>query len=79
MLSDVGPSFPLSEYDLLLEQNNFTLNILRPSRTNPKLSDYGYIFGEFNFLATLLAPSGTQITFQIHPDKEGSWELNGEV
>ena len=60
-LASVNPNFPLSEWDRLLEQANITLNLLRSSRVNPKLSAYSYIFGEFNFAATPLAPPGTKL------------------
>ena len=39
-LASVNPNFPLSEWDRLLEQANITLNLLRSSRVNPKLSAY---------------------------------------
>ena len=78
-LASLNPNFPLSEWDRLLTQANITLNLLRASRSNPKISAYTYIFGEFNFLATPLAPPGTKIVTHIKPGNRGSWELNGEV
>ena len=30
-------------------------------------------------MTTLLVPPGTKVMAHIHPDKRGSWELNGEV
>ena len=78
-LASLNPNFPLSEWDRLLEQANITLNLLRASRSNPKISAYTYIFGEFNFSATPLAPPGTKIVAHIKPGKRASWELNGEV
>ena len=55
-LASTDPNFPLSEWDRLLERANLTLNLLRSSRVNPKLSGYTYLFGEFNFNATPLPP-----------------------
>ena len=78
-LASLNPNFPLSEWDRLLHQANITLNLLRSSRSNPKISAYTYIFGEFNFLATPLAPPGTKIVTHIKSGKRGTWELNGEV
>ena len=57
ILSSVDPAFPLSLWDYLLQQTNITLNLLRTARSNPKLSAYAYLFGNFNFQATPLAPA----------------------
>jgi len=78
-LAGADPNFPLSEWDRLISQANITLNLLRSSRTNPRLSAHAYIFGEFNFNATPLAPPGTKIVAFISPEKRATWELNGEV
>ena len=78
-LVSVDPNFPLSEWDRLLEQANITLNLLRSSRSNPAISAYTYIFGEFNFSATPLAPPGTKIVTHVKSNNRGTWELNGEV
>ena len=66
-LASVDPNFPLTEWDRLIEQANITLNLLRSARSNPLLSAYTYIFGEFNFAATPLAPPGTKIVAHIKP------------
>lgn len=79
VLASLNLNFPLSEWDRLLEKANITLNLLRASRSNPKISAYTYIFGEFNFSATPLAPPGTKIVAHIKPGKRASWELHGEV
>ena len=63
----------------MLQQANITLNLLRSSRVNPKLSAYSYIFGEFNFAATPLAPPGTKTVSHRKPNNRGTWELNGET
>ena len=39
-LSSANPSFPLNLWDRLVEQSYITLNLLRGSRMNPKLSPY---------------------------------------
>jgi hypothetical protein len=54
-----------------------TLNLLRASRTNPKLSAYSYIFGDFDFRSTPLAPPGIRVVAHLKPQQRGSWELNG--
>ena len=58
---------------------NITLNLLRATRSNRKLSAYSYIFGTYNFRATPMALPGTKVIAHVHPSKRGSWELNGQV
>ena len=66
-LASVDPNFSLTEWDRLVEQANITLNLLRSSRVNPKLSAYVYMFGEFNFSSTPLVPPGTKVVVHIKP------------
>lgn len=47
-LATVDPEFPLHEWDRLVEQAELTLNLLHSSLSNPKLSAYAYMFGEFD-------------------------------
>ena len=77
-LASTDPNFPLSEWDRLIPQANITLNLLRTARTNPALSAYAYIYGNFNFAATPLAPPGTKVIVHINPEVRGTWELNGD-
>ena len=77
-LASVNPNFPLPEWDRLIPQANITLNLLRTARTNPALSAYAYIYGNFNFAATPLAPPGTKVIVHVDPTIRGTWELNGD-
>jgi hypothetical protein len=77
-LATCDPNFPITEWDRLIDQSNITLNLLRSSRANPKLSAWAYLFGEFNFNATPLAPPGTKIVAHKDAKVRGSWDLNGE-
>ena len=54
------------------------LNLLRAARTNPKLSAYAHMHGNFDFTSTPMAPPGTKLLIHMHPDKRGSWELHGD-
>ena len=78
-LASLDPEFPLIEWNILIEQCNITLNILRSARVNPSLSSYTYIFEEFDFSATPSAPLGTKILAHIKSNVHRPWELNGEV
>ena len=42
-LASIDPNFPLSNWCRLLPQAELTLNLLRPSRLNPKLSAYAQL------------------------------------
>ncbi len=44
-LAAIDPNFPVREWDRLLPQIEITLNLLRTSRSNPKLSAYAYMNG----------------------------------
>ena len=50
-----------------------TLNVLRTSRTNPKLSAYAAIFGIHDFNRFPLAPPGTKLIVHENTDKHQSW------
>ena len=78
-LATVHLNSPLSEWGRLIEHTNITLNLLRASRCNPKLSACTHLFGVFNCQVTPLAPPGARVVAHAHPPKRKSWELNGEV
>ena len=63
----------------MIPQANITLNLLRNTRLNPKLSAYTYIYSQFNFLATPIAPPRTKVVAYISLQKRATWELNREV
>ena len=50
------PKFPMYIWDELLPQTFITFNLLRTSRTCPKISAYTYLHGTYNFDTTPLAP-----------------------
>ena len=61
------PSFSMHLWDRNIPQDTTTLNLLRPSRINPRLSDEAQLNGTFNFNATSFAPSGTKVLIQENP------------
>jgi len=67
------PKFPATEWDRLLPQAVLTLNLLRQSRTNPKLSAYSAINGPFDYNKTPLAPPGIRTLIHEKPDNCRSW------
>ena len=55
-LCSVDKDFPLHLWDRLLPQAELTLNLLRGSRLNPKLSAWSQLHGTFDFNRTPIAP-----------------------
>ena len=78
-LAAMDPNRPLAEWDCLIPQTNIALNLLRASRTNPKLSAHACAHGNFNFQATPIAPPGTKVIVHANPTKRASWDLNGQT
>eukprot|EP00804_Cyclotella_cryptica_P019091 CCRYP_014473-RA/>CCRYP_014473-RA protein AED:0.49 eAED:0.63 QI:0/0/0/1/0/0/2/0/160 len=57
-----------------IEQGQDTLNLLRVSRVNPKLSAYAILDGQFNFDKTPLAPVGTRSLILLDPNTCRTWQ-----
>ena len=76
-LASTDPNFPLSNWCRLLHQAELTLNLLRPSRLNPKLSAYSQLEGAFDFNGTPLAPPGTRVIVHEKPTQRRTWALHG--
>ena len=66
-LCSTDPDFPLHLWDKLLPQAVLSLNLLRGSRINPRLSAYAQIYGAFDFNRTPLAPPGTHVLIHETP------------
>ena len=54
-----------------------TLNLLRPSQINPKLSDKALLNGAFGYNKTPLAPPSTKVLLHETPNKSGTWAPHG--
>ena len=78
VLATANPQFPMSEWDRLLPQTKLTLNLLRNSCTNPKLSAYAFLNGNFDFNKTPMAPAGTRVVVHTKPDKRSTFGYHGE-
>ena len=72
-LATCDPKFPLQCWDLLLPQAEITLNLLRASNINPKLSAYAILHGQFDYNKTPLAPPGTKAQIHVKAEKRESW------
>ena len=69
--------FPLHIWCRLLPHASLTIQLLRKSRVNPKLSWYAQIHGECNYNATPLASPETQVIIHEKPTVRGTWESHG--
>ena len=78
ILAGADTEYPVSEWDRFLPQCEMTLNFLRNSRVDPKLSSYAYLFGNFDFNKTPLAPLGTKIAVHLKSDKRTSFSYHGQ-
>ena len=76
-LASTDPNFPLSNWCRLLPQAELTLNLLRASRLNPKLSAYAQLEGTFDFTRTPLAPPGTRVIIHEKPTTRQTWSPHG--
>jgi hypothetical protein len=64
-------------WDRLLPQAVITLNMLRTSRINPKLSAATHIFGQYDFNRAPMAPPGTRIIAHETPNRRSTWAPHG--
>ena len=48
LLSGTEESFPVNQFDKLMRQAVFTLNLLRQSNVTPNISAYAYRHGQFD-------------------------------
>jgi hypothetical protein len=65
--------FPMHLWDRLLPQAVMTLNMLRTSRLNPKLSAATQIYGQYDFNRSPMAPPGTRIIAHETPSRRNTW------
>ncbi len=60
-----------------LPQAELTLNLLRSSPVNPRLSAYAYLNGCYDFSRCHMAPPGTKVVIHDKPYKHPSWGYDG--
>ena len=76
-LATCDPNYPIAEWDCLLPQAELTINLLRNSRMNPKLSAWAHLNGPLDFNKTPLLPPGTKILVHSKLSQRKSWEFHG--
>jgi hypothetical protein len=66
-------AFPMHLWDILLPQTVITLNMLRISRINAKLSASTKIDGQYDYKRAPMAPPGTRIIAHETPNRRRTW------
>jgi hypothetical protein len=77
-LCSTDKSFPINLWDRLLPQAVITLNMLRTSRINPKLSAATHIYGQYDFNRAPMAPPVTIIIANETPNRRRTWAPHGQ-
>ncbi len=72
-LATVNQLCPLQLWDEFLPQVELTLNMLRFSRRNPKISANQEVYSAFDFNKTPLAPLGIKALIYDNPTSQASW------
>ena len=76
-LCSTDPNFPLHLWDQLVAYAELTLNLLRGSRINPKLSAWAQVHGLFNYNDHPLVPPGTQAVVHEQPANRRTFGAHG--
>jgi hypothetical protein len=76
-LSGTDPNFPMHLWCRLVQHANLTLNLLRASRINPRLSAHAQLHGAFDYNRTPLAPPGTKVLIYETPQERRTWAPHG--
>jgi hypothetical protein len=77
-LCSTDKAFPMHLWDRILPQAVITLNMLRTSRINPKLSAATHIFGQHDYNRAPMAPPGTRIISHETPGRRHTWAPHGQ-
>ena len=77
-LASTHKDFPLHLWCRLLPHACLTINLLRQSRLNPKLSGYAQLHGQFNYDATPLDPPGTKVVVHEKLTTRKTWAVKGQ-
>ena len=79
VFAGLDPLFPMSQWDKLIPQVEITMNLLRQSKANPKVSAYEYVHGPYDYNRYPLAPIGCAVQKGDHGhhthNQAGIWDL----
>ena len=77
-LSGFDPNSPLHLWCCLLPQATQTLNLLRRSQINPRLSAEAQLNGVFDYNRTSMAPPGTKVLIHKILQQRRTWDFHGK-
>ena len=72
-------NFPMYLWDKTIIQAELTLNLLRGSRCNPKLSAWEQLHGRYDFNSTPIAAPGIKVLAHEKAEKRASWSTHAFV
>jgi hypothetical protein len=78
ILSGVDAACPPHLWDLLLPQAELTLNLLRQSTLNPRISAWEFFQGPFDFNKMPLGPVGCWVLTHAKPATQRSWGFHAK-
>ena len=78
-LSSTHKDFPLYLWDILVPQDNITLNLLRKYRVHLTLSAHEELEGRFVYNKTPLFPPGSKVLIHEKPRTRHSWGLRSNM
>ena len=76
-LATTDAEFPIQQWNRLIPQAQHTLNMLRPTRINPRVSDFTFMEGKHNYDAVPFAPLGWKVLVFEDLSKRRSWDPHG--
>ena len=74
-----NPIVPKNEWDRLINIARITLNLMRPSVTNPLISAYEFLCGPSNWKKTPLGPPGAHVMILDRANERPTWNPHGEL
>jgi len=63
-------------WDRTIPQAELTLNLLRGSRINPKLSAWEQLHGRYDYTRNPIAPPGIKVLAHLKPDQRSTWAFH---
>ena len=76
-MAGTDENYPIREWDRGVEQSQRTLNMLRPCRINPNLSDDAFLEGQHDYNYVPFPPLGLRMLIFEGPEKCSSWGFHG--
>ena len=76
-LATTDPEFPIQQWNRLITQAEYTLNMLCPIRINPEILAFAFMEGNHVYDVVPFAPPGWKVLLFEDPQRWGSWDPHG--